>query len=142
MPRRFLLPALAIWFTASAPAGEAERPATVLLITAEKLKGAWSDFAEWKTQIGKSTKIITVHEIAKRYEADGTQEKIRLCVRDHIENHGTRWVVLGGDSLPGGKGLVPGGHTTVHAMEPKGIPTDIVYLSEKKLGRGRRRRFR
>ena len=51
-------------------------------------------------------------------------------MRDHIDNHSTRWVVLGGDCLPGGKGLVPGGPTTVHPRERKGIPTDIIYLSK------------
>ena len=99
--------------TTAAPAAE-QPPATLLLITAEELEDAWSDFAEWKTKTGRSTRILTVAEIADRYEADNLQEKIRLCVRDHIDNHGTKWVLLGGDSLPGGKGLIPGGHTTTH----------------------------
>jgi len=110
---------------------KAERPATVLLITASELKESWESFAEWKTKIGKPTTIVTVDEISKKYKAEGIQEKIRLCVRDHIDNHGTKFVLLGGDSLPGGTGLVPGGHTTVHQQEPAGIPTDIVYLSPK-----------
>lgn len=101
----------------------------VLLITNDEIAEAWIPYAEWKTRGGKATRIITVQRIAQEYEADGIQEKIRLCVRDHIENQGTRWVVLGGDCLPGCNGLVPGGHTTVHAQERKGIPTDIVYLS-------------
>lgn len=104
--------------------------ATVLLITGDEIADAWKPFAEWKTRNGKATKIVTVHQIEQQYKADSVQEKIRLCVRDHVENHGTRWVILGGDCLPGGKGLVPGGHTTVHAQERSGIPTDIVYLSE------------
>ena len=108
---------------------ESKQADTVLLITAEKLAAAWQPFADWKSTNGKRTKILTVAQIEKRYEAVNVQESIRLCVRDHIDNHQTRWVILGGDSLPGGKGLVPGGHTTVHAQEPKGIPTDIVYLS-------------
>ena len=104
--------------------------ATVLLITAAEIAGAWKPFAAWKTQNGKATKIVTVSQISKQYKAGNIHEKIRLCVRDHIDNHGTRWVILGGDALPGGKGLVPGGHTTVHSREPRGIPTDIVYLSK------------
>lgn len=103
---------------------------TVLLITADEIAVAWKPFAEWKTRSGKVTKIITVGQIARDFEANNIQEKIRMCVRDHIDKHGTRWVVLGGDSLPGGKGLVPGGHLTVHAQERAGIPTDIVYLSK------------
>lgn len=103
--------------------------ATVLLVTSADLASAWQPYANWKTGIGKPTKIVTVAQIAEAYEADNVQEQIRLCVRDHIDHHGTQWVVLGGDSLPGGTGLVPGGHTTVHAQERAGIPTDIVYLS-------------
>ena len=107
------------------------RPATLLLITDKSLTEAWAPFAEWKTRLGKSTKLITIDQIAAAHEGEdlSIQEKIRLSVREHIENHATRWVLLGGDCLPGGKGLVPGGHSTVHAMEPAGIPTDIVYLS-------------
>ncbi|TWU44369.1 Gingipain R2 precursor [Novipirellula aureliae] len=105
-------------------------PSTVLLITSDELAAAWEPFAIWKTRNGKATKIVTIGQIQQQYEADGIQEKIRLCVRHHIDNHKTRWVVLGGDCEPDGKGLVPGGHTTVHAQERSGIPTDIVYLSE------------
>ena len=102
----------------------------VLLITADEIALAWKPFAAWKTQLGKATKIITVGQIDGDYQADSIQEKIRQCVREHIHNDGTKWVVLGGDCLPNGNGLVPGGHTTVHAQERQGIPTDIVYLSE------------
>ncbi|MDF1745219.1 MAG: C25 family cysteine peptidase [Gimesia sp.] len=112
------------------PALANSRAATILLITADEIADAWKPFAEWKTQGGKATKIITVQQIAKQYEAKSIQEQIRLCVCDHTDRHDTRWVILGGDSLPGGNGLVPGGHTTVHAQEPEGIPTDIVYLSK------------
>ncbi len=103
--------------------------ATLLLITGDELAEAWVPYASWKTRQGKATKLITVRQIARSYEADSIQEKIRLCVRDHIDNHATKWVVLGGDCLPNG-GLVPGGHRTVHAQERAGIPTDIVYLSD------------
>ena len=104
--------------------------APVLLITADELAESWIPFAKWKTANGKLTRIVTVGQIDRDVKADSLQEKIRLFVRDHIDNHKTRWVVLGGDCLPGGKGLVPGGHTTIHAAEPSGIPTDIVYISE------------
>ncbi|MCR9243949.1 MAG: C25 family cysteine peptidase [bacterium] len=116
------------------PTVEPRSPATgskvsaVLLITGADLAEAWYPFAEWKTQNGKPTKIMTVSQIRGEYEGGIVQEQIRRCVRDHVDNFGTRWVVLGGDCTPDG-GLVPGGHTTVHAQEREGIPTDIVYLS-------------
>lgn len=103
--------------------------APVLLITGDELAEAWVPFAKWKTANGKLTKIVTVGQIREQFEADSIQEKIRLCVRKHIDEHSTQWVILGGDCLPGGKGLVPGGHTTVHRQERSGIPTDIVYIS-------------
>ncbi len=101
----------------------------LLLITSSKVAEHWAPFAAWKTKTGKSTQIVTVEGIRSHYKAKTIQEKIRLCVRDYIEKHKTRWVVLGGDCLPGGKGLVPGGPLTVHRQEPKGIPTDIIYIS-------------
>ena len=106
----------------------ADAPADLLLVTAGSLAEAWLEFARWKTSQGIVTKIVTIRQIARAYEANNIQEKIRLCVREHIEQHGTQWVLLGGDSEPGG-GLVPGGHHTYHEDEPRGIPTDIVYLS-------------
>ena len=126
-----LLTGLLLGYTATGTADQPADPdaATVLLITSEDLAEAWQPFADWKTAGGKRTKIMTVQQIDQKFTADNIQEKIRLCVRDHIDNYQTRWVVLGGDSLPGGKGVVPGGHTTFHRQEPKGIPTDIVYLS-------------
>ena len=104
--------------------------ATVLLITGDEIATSWRPFAQWKTRNGKATKIVTIRQIEKEYEAGCVQEKIRMCVRDHIDNHGTRWVILGGDCQPGGKGVVPGGHTTIHSQERAGIPTDVVYLSK------------
>ena len=45
--------------------------------------------------------------IKKQYKGKDVQQQIRACVLDHIDHHSTKWVVLGGDSGPGGKGLVP-----------------------------------
>ncbi len=104
--------------------------AVVLLITSRELLPAWQPFAEWKTSIGKPTKVVSVDQLAQDYPAKTVQESIRLGVQDHIDNHRTRWVILGGDCLPNGAGVVPGGHITEHAFGEGGIPTDIVYLSK------------
>ena len=107
------------------------QPAAVLLITSPELEEAWIPFADWKMKQGKVTKVITTAEIAKSYQGPDLQEKIRKCVRKHIDQHGTRWVILGGDSLPGGKGIVPDRDTQHHNMwgEIDDIPTDIYYIS-------------
>lgn len=129
MSRILLTVSALLIFCTCARAADLPAP-KILLITAEELKPAWQPFAQWKTQNGKPTRIVTVDQIKQDFQANSIQESIRLCVQDSIKKHQIKWVILGGDCLPGGKGLVPGGHTTVHRQEPKGIPTDIVYLSK------------
>ena len=108
----------------------------VLLITDRTLAEAWQPFAVFKTQIGLPTKITTVQAIDANYEGADIQAKIRACVLDHIDNHETHYIILGGDSAPGtwpdGGGLVPD-RDTPHFPMPgfgyKDIPTDLYYLS-------------
>ncbi|PCJ59955.1 MAG: hypothetical protein COA79_09115 [Planctomycetota bacterium] len=123
---------VSILFSLSVDA-EVKRPATILLICDESHVSSWSKFASWKTSIGKATKIISVKTISEKYKGKDIQEKIRLCCLDHINNHKTKWVILGGDSQPGGKGLVPD-RDTYHInqyAQYADLPTDIYYLSEK-----------
>lgn len=104
---------------------------TVLLVTSPELVDAWKPFAEWKATQGKPTLILTTKQIAADYKGVDLQEKIRQCVRDHIDNRGIRWVIIGGDSQPGGKGQVPD-RDTVHqafGMQNKHIPTDLYFIS-------------
>ena len=103
----------------------------VLLVTSEALKSAWKPFVDWKGKHGKLVKVITVDEISGGFEGPDVQEKIRKCVRQHITKYNTRWVILGGDSLPGGKGHVPDRDTVHQTMwgKDEDIPTDIYYLS-------------
>lgn len=106
-------------------------PSTVLLITSPGLAEAWMPFAEWKKSKGKPTTIVTTTQIAASFDGPDLQEKIRRCVRRHIDGNGTRWVILGGDSQPGGKGVVPDRDTVHQTMWGRNdkIPTDIYYLS-------------
>jgi len=114
-----------------AEVGNQPAPATVLLVTSDELKGDWLPFVAWKLKQGKLVKVITTQEIAETFKGVDIQEKIRVCVRKHIDDHGTRWVVLGGDSLPDGKGVVPDRDTRHKTMwgENNDIPTDIYYIS-------------
>jgi len=103
----------------------------VILVTSPELAPSWKPFAAWKQKLGKTVKIITTDEISKQYKGTDIQEKIRLCVRDNIDNNGTKWVILGGDSQPGGKGIVPD-RDTFHKTrwgQENDIPTDIYYIS-------------
>lgn len=106
-----------------------ERPATVLLITDESLAEAWQCFSDWKTRCGKPTKIVTVQSIDNEYDGEDMQAKIRDCVQRHVAYHGTRWVVLGGDSAPDGGGRVPDRDTPHPRYGYHDIPTDLYYIS-------------
>ncbi|MCG8652102.1 MAG: C25 family cysteine peptidase [Pirellulales bacterium] len=104
--------------------------ADVLLITSERLAPAWQEFARWKTQTGRPTKIVTVEQIDQQFEGADLQAKIRQCCLQHIDQHRTRWVILGGDSRGDGSSHVPDRdthHSDFYRYED--IPTDIYYLS-------------
>ena len=118
-------------FTPYALAQQEAKP-VVLLITDQSLAEAWKPFADFKTHIGLPTKIVTVQTISEAYEGGDTQSRIRTCVLEHVESMGVRYIILGGDSEPGGGGLVPD-RDTLHVPMPgfgyRDIPTDLYYLS-------------
>ncbi len=108
----------------------AERPATLLLITSEALAEAWQPFAQWKTRLGLSTQILTVQSIEDTYDGQDTQARIRAAVLEHIDQHGTRFIVLGGDSSQDA-GHVPDRDTPHPMFGYQDIPTDLYYLSPR-----------
>ena len=123
--------AFAIFVLLAADIAAADRPAKVLLITDDTLAEAWQPFADWKTRQGKPAKIVTVDAIKQRYRGDDVQQQIRACVLDHIDNHGTKWVVIGGDSGPDGGGIVPDRDTRHRQFRYADIPTDLYYISDQ-----------
>jgi len=104
-----------------------------LLITDKSLQAAWKPFVEWKKKRGIDVMVTTTQEIAAKTEGPDLQEKIRIFVQDNIAKNKISWLILGGDSLPNGKGLVPDRDTFHSNMwgENTDIPTDIYYLSPK-----------
>ena len=69
------------------------RDYAVLLITNEELAPSWQEFADWKTQCGKRTKIVTVSEAKEVAPTQsGSREHSIYLVREYTENHQTRWV--------------------------------------------------
>ena len=111
----------------------ADPNADVLLITPDDLAEAWEPFADWKTRLGKRTKILTIAQIEEEYQGDDIQQKIRNCCLEHIDYHGTKWIILGGDSRPDERGGVPD-RDTKHAnnfVRHEDIPTDVYYVSEQ-----------
>jgi hypothetical protein len=104
----------------------------ILLITSPELAPAWKEFADWKTRSGKPTTIVTTADLDPGNKDQDIQEKIRQRIQTGITKESVRWVILGGDSLPGGKGHVPDRDTVHETMWGKNtaIPTDIFYLSK------------
>jgi len=102
----------------------------VLLVSPPKLKRAWTKYAKMRGEQGTAMKVVTTDEIAKKYKEGDLQNKIRLCVREHVDQHGFDTVILGGDSTPSG-GLIPDRDTYHKNMwgNDQDIPTDVYYLS-------------
>lgn len=126
-----LLPVALIPFSSAVAEGESQQEVPILLITSPALSSSWESYAEWKGEQGKGVRIVTTDTIGRDYDGPDLQEKIRKCVRHHIDDRGTKWVVLGGDSQPGGEGVVPDRDTAHRTRfgESSDIPTDIYYIS-------------
>ena len=123
---------LCLSFAAAAEQVDLQSRADVLIITNSELADAWQDFAEWKTKTARPAKVITTEQILKDYEGDDIQQKIRQCCLNHIKDHQTRWVILGGDSSEDG-GVVPDrdtDHSSCKQLPYDNIPTDLYYISE------------
>ena len=106
-----------------------ERPATVLLVSPDELSEAWQEFADWKTQQGKSTRILKLSDIEATFEGADLTDKIRHAVHHYVSEEGTRWVILGADS--GGEVGIPD-RNTIHrfnGLSYDDVPTDAYFLS-------------
>jgi hypothetical protein len=72
--------------------------AEYLIVTDAPLTGAFERFAAWKRRHGVSARVRTLGSIRRQFpNAADDAERIRLAIRDAYA-HGTRWVLLGGDT--------------------------------------------
>ena len=69
----------------------------MMVITSNGLAGAFVPFADWKTRNGINTVVVTTDSIYSTYPGRDNQEKIRNCVIDYWQNHGLKWLLVGGD---------------------------------------------
>ncbi len=108
-------------------------PYDYVIITNENLQNSnreftFQDFVDHKSNLGFSTKIITVEEIYSQYKYwDDNQEKIKTFIKDAYENWGTIYILLGGD-----ENIVPVRHFEALEMISKyddPIPSDQYYIS-------------
>ena len=102
--------------------------ADLLVVSHPDLAEAWQPFAEWKEAQGITTEVIDTATIASSYGGKGHDlaEAIRRCVREHIDQNGTKWVILGGDSS--GPTMVPDRDSYHPNFRYRDIPTDAFFL--------------
>lgn len=68
-----------------------------LLITNQAYSGKFRELVNWKTKKGVRAKMLKVADIDSHYTGVSQQERIKAAIKDYYENHGTRYVLLGGD---------------------------------------------
>lgn len=99
-----------------------------LIITSSALSSGFQSLADYRASaIGGaySTKVVTIEDIKSSYSGDDTQMKIRNCITDYYNNHGTTYVVLGGDDT-----IVPDRDTynnVDNETYESHMPTDLYY---------------
>jgi len=99
-------------------------PAAYLIICCDAYKDAFQPLADWKKQKGLPSKIVTVESIETDYTGADTQEKIKRCIIDHVNNNGTDYVLLGGDI-----DTVPhrGCYLKAYYYTENNVPCDLYY---------------
>jgi hypothetical protein len=95
-----------------------------LLITGDDYVDDFQPLADWKTRKGVPVEILSTSWIYANYSGVDEQEMIRNCIIDYHQNHGTEWVLLGGDAE-----VVPyrGCYAKVGWTRDEGIPCDLYY---------------
>jgi hypothetical protein len=95
----------------------------MIVIASRSLCASFQPFADWKTKKGYKTLILGTDSVYARYTGVDNQEKIRNCITDYWQNHGLKYVLLGGDA-----NTVPVRmcHLTVEGS-PGDIPADMYY---------------
>ncbi len=72
-----------------------------LIITNETLKASFQRLADWKTQKGIRTKVITVENIDSNSNYTGSYQQLRIkqAIKSYYDNsqYGLKYVLLGGD---------------------------------------------
>ncbi|MHA1562519.1 MAG: C25 family cysteine peptidase [Promethearchaeota archaeon] len=68
-----------------------------LIITDEDMVETLEPLAEWKSQKGLRTIIMSVDDISKDFSGVDIQEKIKNCINDLYIYNQTTWVLLAGD---------------------------------------------
>ncbi|MGQ9576632.1 MAG: C25 family cysteine peptidase [Thermoguttaceae bacterium] len=111
---------------------EADQPAALsnfeyVLITGDALASSFQPLVDQKLSRGLSAALVTTEYIYANYtgtENNDNADKIRSFIRDAYLNHGTQWVLLGGDVE-----VVParGVYVSNSSASETDLPTDMYY---------------
>ena len=100
-----------------------------IIVTNEALKPTFQKLADWKTQKGVLTKILTVEEISSDYSRTSQQAKIKNALKSYYEStqHKLQYVLLGGDT-----NIVPaqfcyGKYENPDTVYHTSAPSDLYY---------------
>ena len=96
-----------------------------LLITNRNLADTFQPLVDWKKEKGLTAKLITVEDIKTLYSGSTTQLKIKNCLKEHYENNGLKYALLGGDDT-----VVPVMECYANAYNAfitDAMPTDLFY---------------
>jgi hypothetical protein len=98
--------------------------AEYLIITSATLLPTFQRLADHRaTTKGLSSKVISTATIYASYAGVDNQTKIRNCIKDYVTNHGTLYVVLGGDNY-----IIPERNCPVaYATYSTSTSTDLYY---------------
>ena len=115
--------ALESFAPAAAPAPRADSAAQYLVITRRACTNAFNALVQHRAA-RFTAQMLAVETITNSYSGTDAQAKIRACIKDYYQNHGTLYVVLGGDDT-----LVParGTKVSVDSDVESAMPTDLYY---------------
>ncbi|MFO7650970.1 MAG: C25 family cysteine peptidase [bacterium] len=75
-----------------------DRTTDMMVITTNALAASFQPYVNWKTRAGIKTVVVKTESIYSTYPGRDNQERIRNCVIDYWQNHGVKWVLVGGDA--------------------------------------------
>ena len=68
-----------------------------IIITNDTMQSTFQELATWKAGFVNGTGVYTVSWITANYTGVDNADKVRNFIKDWYTNHGTKWVLMGGD---------------------------------------------
>lgn len=100
---------------------------TYLIITSNALAPSFTPLLAEKRATGISAALLTTDEIYENCQGTDAPEKIRACITDNYNNHGTKYVLLGGDASVVPTRMIPAKVTQDSETTCADIPCDLYY---------------